>query len=59
VKRIRKAIKSPKRAIASVKAKPKSPTRVSSCCKEGFREIPITREPKTEPIPTPAPVDNP
>lgn len=30
---------------------------VSSCCNEGFLEIPITRDPKTVPIPTPAPAN--
>ena len=30
-------------------------TLINSCCKVGFREILINKEPKTDPIPTPAP----
>lgn len=41
--------------MASVNANPKIAVRVSSCCNEGFLEIPNTNEPKTLPIPTPAP----
>ena len=42
---------------ASVKAKPKIAALINSCCKEGFLDIPKIKEPKTLPIPTPAPAN--
>ena len=44
-----------KRAMASVKAKPKIATLNISSFSDGFLEIPRTKAPKTVPIPTPAP----
>jgi hypothetical protein len=41
--------------MASVKAKPKIATLNKSCLNEGFLEIPRIKEPKTVPIPAPAP----
>lgn len=46
-----------KGAIASVKAKPGIATLNNSCLNEGFREIPMINEPKTVPIPAPAPAN--
>lgn len=54
---IQKDIMRAKRAIASVKAKPRIATLNNSCLKEGFLEIPIIRAPNTIPIPTPAPAN--
>ena len=56
-KSIKKAIIKENNAIASVKAKPKIANLNNSSFKDGFLEIPITKEPKTVPIPTPAPAN--
>ena len=55
MKRIRKAIISPNRAIASVRAKPRMVRRNRRCSSEGLRDTPITKAPNTVPIPAPAP----
>jgi len=44
-------------AIASVKANPKRAYRSNSCFNDGLREIPMINEPKTVPIPAPAPAN--
>ena len=41
--------------MASVKANPINAILNSSSLSEGFLEVPVTRAPNTEPIPTPAP----
>ena len=51
----KKTIISTNNAIASVSAKPKIAILNISSLREGFREIPRTKAPKTTPIPTPAP----
>lgn len=55
--KIKKVTIKAKSAIASVKAKPKIATLNKSCLNEGFREIPRIKEPKTVPIPAPAPAN--
>ena len=61
--RTKKAIIRANRAIASVKAKPNIANFNKSSFKVGLREIPLIKEEKIRPIPTPAPakpkVDNP
>ena len=54
-KRIKNAIIKANNAIASVNAKPINAILNNSSLSEGFLEVPVTNEPKTEPIPTPAP----
>ena len=54
---IKKAIISANNAIASVKANPKIAILKSSSFKEGFRDVPKTKAPKTVPIPIPAPAN--
>ena len=41
--------------MASVNANPKIAILNNSSFNEGFLEVPVTNEPNTEPIPTPAP----
>ena len=53
--KIKKPIINENNAIASVKANPKIAILNNSSFKEGFLDIPITKAPKTVPIPTPAP----
>ena len=55
--KIKKAIINENKAIASVKAKPKIASLNNSPCNDGFLDTPITKAPKTVPIPTPAPAN--
>ena len=61
--KIKKAIIKAKRAIASVKAKPRIAKRNKSSLTKGFLPLAIIKEAKIKPIPIPAPanpkVDNP
>lgn len=56
-KSIKKAIIKANNAIASVKAKPKIAILNNSSFREGLREVPSTKAPKTRPIPIPAPAN--
>lgn len=55
--KIKKAIIKANKAIASVKANPNIAILNKSSFKEGFREVPRTKAPKTIPIPIPAPAN--
>ena len=55
--KIKKPIINENKAIASVSANPKIANLNNSSLKDEFLEIPITKAPKTVPIPTPAPAN--
>ena len=55
--KIKNATINENKAIASVKAKPKIAARNNSSFKKGFFAIPVIKDAKTKPIPTPAPAN--
>jgi hypothetical protein len=55
--KIKKAIIKANNAMASVMANPMMQYRNNFCSKDGFRDIPTMKAPKTVPIPTPAPAN--